>query len=47
MIALRCRDQELEVGSVLNDEERHDLVAALREMIHRLETLPGSSRARQ
>lgn len=43
-IALRCRDQELEIGSFLTAEEKEDLVAVLRDMIHRLDQL---SRLRQ
>lgn len=39
-IALRCRDQELEIGSYLSREEQADLIAALREMIHRLDAAP-------
>lgn len=39
-IALRCRDQELEIGSFLTSDEQDDLVAALRDIIHRLESLP-------
>ena len=46
-IALRCRDQELEIGSFLTSEEKDDLEAALREMIHRLDDAPGGSRRRQ
>jgi len=46
-IALCCRDQELEIGSFLTSEEKEDLIAALREMIHRLESLPPASRSRQ
>jgi len=36
-IALRCRGQELEVGSFLTDEEKDDLVSQLRRMISRLD----------
>ena len=39
-IRLRCRDQALEVGSFLNDDEKDDLVRQLRRMINRLDTLP-------
>ena len=46
-IALRCRDQELEIGSFLTSEEKDDLIAALREMIHRLESPSPASRPRQ
>lgn len=46
-IALRCRDQELEVGSFLNSDERDDLVAVLRDMIQRLDGASAGSPARQ
>ena len=46
-IALCCRGQELEIGSFLTSEEKEDLITALREMIHRLESLPPASRPRQ
>lgn len=36
-IALRCRGEELEVGSFLTDEEKDDLVGQLRRMISRLD----------
>ena len=46
-IALRCRDQELEIGSFLTGEEKDHLVAALGDMIHRLENGSPLSRPRQ
>ncbi len=44
-IALRCRDQEMEIGSFLSGDEKEDLIRQLREMIHRLEAAPGVSAA--
>ena len=46
-IALRCRDQELEIGSFLTGEEKAALVSALEDMIQRLEDTPPGSRLRQ
>ncbi len=46
-IALRCRGQELEIGSFLTSEEKDDLVSALRDMIQRIESLPPDSLSRQ
>ncbi|HEX7037008.1 MAG TPA: DUF2244 domain-containing protein [Pseudomonadales bacterium] len=46
-IAVRCRDQELEIGSFLTSEEQDDLIRALREMIQRLEQPSPQSRERQ
>lgn len=37
-VSLRCRDEELEVGSFLTVEEKDELIVQLREMIHRLDT---------
>lgn len=36
-IAVRCGDQELEIGSFLTGEEQQDLIRALRDMIQRLD----------
>jgi len=36
-VALRCRNSELEIGSFLSTEEKDDLIARLREMIHSLD----------
>ena len=46
-IAVRCRDQELEIGSFLTSEEQDDLIRALREMIQRLEQSSPDARERQ
>lgn len=46
-IALRCREQELEIGSFLTSDEQDDLIRALRAMIQRLEPPPPLSSARQ
>lgn len=46
-IAVRCRDQELEIGSFLTSDEQDDLIRALREMIQRLETAASASSERQ
>jgi uncharacterized membrane protein len=46
-IALRCRDQELEIGSFLTSEEQEDLVRVLRDMIQRLDGAPSASPLRQ
>ncbi len=42
-VSVRCRETDLEIGSFLTSEEKEDLVAALRDMIWRLD----SARARQ
>ncbi|MEZ5560753.1 MAG: DUF2244 domain-containing protein [Pseudomonadales bacterium] len=42
-IALRSRDQELEIGSFLSSDEKEDLVRQLRHMIHQLDQLPGGA----
>lgn len=39
-IALRCRDEELEIGSFLTSPEKDDLITALNDMIARLDDLP-------
>lgn len=36
-IAVRCRNQEMEIGGFLNADEKDELVKVLREMIHRLD----------
>lgn len=46
-IALRCRDQELEIGSFLTSAEQDDLVRVLRDMIQRLDEPASASRERQ
>jgi len=47
-IALRCRDEEVEIGRFLTSEEVDALVPVLRSMIHQLDTLPtGDTGARQ
>lgn len=43
-IALRCRDQELEIGSFLTGAEKDRLIAELRDMIHRLDQPPATTR---
>ncbi|MEQ8861368.1 MAG: DUF2244 domain-containing protein [Pseudomonadales bacterium] len=46
-IALKCRDLELEIGSFLNNDEKDDLVVALRDMIARLDQRSAGGEARQ
>ncbi|MGA0839007.1 MAG: DUF2244 domain-containing protein [Pseudomonadales bacterium] len=47
-IALRCRDEEVEIGRFLTSEEVDALVPVLRRMINQLDTLPvGDIRSRQ
>lgn len=46
-IALRCREQELEIGSFLTSGEQEELIRALRDMIQRLELPPPEFLARQ
>lgn len=44
-IELKCRDQALEVGQFLSDEEKDQLVRELRHIIHRLDSAPPTSSA--
>lgn len=46
-IALRCRDEELEIGGFLADDEKDDLVRHLRIMIQRLDDSAAGNPARQ
>jgi len=36
-VALRCRGEELEIGSFLTGDERDDLIGVLQDMVHRFE----------
>lgn len=44
-IELKCRDQAMEVGQFLSDEEKDRLVRELRQIIHRLDSAPPDSTA--
>ncbi len=42
-IELKCRDRALEVGEFLSDDEKDELVRDLRQIIHRLDSLPPTA----